>query len=73
MPLGKLIDFEAERARLSKEMGKIDLDIEKVEKKLNNPKFVANAKPDIVEAERERLNELNAAKEKLVIAIKRLG
>lgn len=73
MPLGKLIDFEAERARLTKEMGKIDLDIEKVEKKLNNPKFVANAKPDIVEAERERLNELNAAKEKLVIAIKRLG
>ena len=73
MPLGKLIDFEAERARLSKEMGKIDLDIEKVEKKLNNPKFVANAKPDIVEAERERLDELNAAKEKLVIAIKRLG
>ncbi|MBI0001839.1 valine--tRNA ligase [Bartonella sp. W8122] len=73
MPLGKLIDFEAERARLSKEMGKIDLDIEKVEKKLNNPKFVANAKPDIVEADRERLDELNAAKEKLVIAIKRLG
>lgn len=73
MPLGKLIDFEAERARLTKEIGKIDLDIEKVEKKLNNPKFVANAKPDIVEAERERLNELNAAKEKLVIAIKRLG
>ena len=73
MPLGKLIDFEAERARLSKEMGKIDLDIEKVEKKLNNPKFVANAKPDIVEAERERLDELNAAKEKLVVAIKRLG
>ena len=73
MPLGKLIDFEAERARLTKEMGKIDLDIEKVEKKLDNPKFVANAKPDIVEAERERLNELNAAKEKLVIAIKRLG
>ena len=73
MPLGKLIDFEAERARLTKEMGKIDLDIEKVEKKLDNPKFVANAKPDIVEAERERLDELNAAKEKLVIAIKRLG
>ncbi|CAM1643804.1 Valyl-tRNA synthetase [Bartonella choladocola] len=73
MPLGKLIDFEAERARLHKEMGKIDLDIEKVEKKLDNPKFVANAKPEIVEAERERLTELEAAKEKLAIALKRLG
>ena len=73
MPLGKLIDFDAERARLEKEMGKIDLDIEKVEKKLNNPKFVANAKPEIVDAERERLSELEAAKEKLVVAMKRLG
>ena len=73
MPLGKLIDFEAERARLHKEMGKIDLDIEKVEKKLDNPKFVANAKPEIVEAERERLTELEAAKEKLAIALKRLA
>ena len=73
MPLGKLIDFDAERARLEKEMGKIDLDIEKVEKKLNNPKFVENAKPEIVEAERERLSELEAAKEKLVVAMKRLG
>lgn len=73
MPLGKLIDFDAERARLEKETGKIDLDIEKVEKKLNNPKFVANAKPEIVDAERERLSELEAAKEKLVVAMKRLG
>ena len=73
MPLGKLIDFDAERARLEKETGKIDLDIEKVEKKLNNPKFVENAKPEIVEAERERLRELEAAKEKLVVAMKRLG
>lgn len=73
MPLGKLIDFEAERARLAKEMGKIDLDIGKVEKKLDNPKFVENAKPEIVEAERDRLNELQAAKEKVAVAMKRLG
>lgn len=73
MPLGQLIDFETERARLAKEMGKIDLDIGKVEKKLENPKFVENAKPEIVEAERERLSELQAAKEKVAIAMKRLG
>lgn len=72
MPLGQLIDFETERARLTKEMGKIDLDIGKVEKKLENPKFVENAKPEIVEAERERLSELQAAKEKVAIAMKRL-
>ncbi|WP_295898176.1 valine--tRNA ligase [uncultured Bartonella sp.] len=72
MPLGQLIDFETERARLAKEMGKIDLDIGKVEKKLENPKFVENAKPEIVEAERERLSELQAAKEKVAIAMKRL-
>ena len=73
MPLGKLIDLDAERARLTKEIGKIDLDISKVGTKLDNPKFVANAKPEIVEAERERLHELSAAREKVATALQRLG
>lgn len=73
LPLGKLIDLDAEKARLTKEMAKVDLDISKVNSKLDNPKFVANARPDVVEAERERLEELQAAKEKVATALKRLG
>ena len=73
LPLGKLIDLDAEKARLTKEMAKVDLDISKVNSKLDNPKFVANARPDVVDAERERLAELQAAKEKVATALKRLG
>lgn len=73
LPLGKLIDLDAEKARLTKEMAKVDLDISKVNSKLDNPKFVANARPDVVDAERERLEELQAAKEKVATALKRLG
>ncbi|MHC5307083.1 valine--tRNA ligase [Bartonella sp. LJL80] len=73
LPLGKLIDLDAERARLAKEIGKIDLDVQKINNKLENPKFVANAKPEVVEAERERLKELQGAKEKLSIAMDRLA
>lgn len=73
LPLGKLIDLDAEKARLTKEMAKVDLDISKVNSKLDNPKFVANARPDVVDAERERLAELQDAKEKVATALRRLG
>ena len=47
LPLGSLIDLDAEKARLQKSLGKIDGDIGKIDKKLQNEKFVANARPDV--------------------------
>ena len=44
LPLKGVIDFAAERARLEKEMQKAEADIERVDAKLGNPKFVANAR-----------------------------
>jgi valyl-tRNA synthetase len=38
-----------------------------------NEKFVANAKPEVVEAEREKLADLTGQNEKLAAAIERLG
>lgn len=73
LPLGSLIDVKAEVARLGKEAGKINDEIDKIGKKLGNEKFVANAKPEIVEAERERLVELQAAIEKIETAIRRVS
>lgn len=72
VPLGSLIDLDAERARLQKEVDKINQDIEKIELKLGNEKFVANAKPEIVEGEREKLEELKEAREKNGLALKRI-
>ncbi|UNF38158.1 valine--tRNA ligase [Bartonella krasnovii] len=73
LPLGQLIDLEAERVRLRKEVRKIEQDIEKISLKLNNPKFIANAKAEIVESEQNRVVELRAARKKVSIALERLG
>jgi len=49
-----MIDFSAEKARLNKELAKADADIKRVDAKLANEKFVANAPEDIVEEEKEK-------------------
>ncbi|WP_074381238.1 valine--tRNA ligase [Bartonella doshiae] len=72
LPLGQLIDLTAERARLMKDISKVEQDIEKILVKLSNPKFIENAKSEIVEVERNRLVELRAAKEKIAVALERL-
>lgn len=72
IPLGNLIDLKAEAARLAKEAGKIAADIDRIEKKLSNEKFVANAKEEVVEAERERLAELKEAAERVATAESRI-
>lgn len=73
LPLGALIDLNAEKARLEKALAKTNDEIVKTERKLANDKFVANAKPEIVEAEREKLAEFRVQSEKLDQAIKRLA
>ena len=72
LPLGGLIDIEAERARLEKALGKAGQDIDRIERKLANDKFVANARPHIVQAERDKLAEARRALEKLQAALARI-
>ncbi|MBV2142938.1 valine--tRNA ligase [Falsochrobactrum sp. TDYN1] len=72
IPLGSLIDLTAEAARLAKEAGKITSEIERIEKKLANEKFVANAREEVVEAERARLAELNDAAARVATAEARI-
>jgi valyl-tRNA synthetase len=73
LPLGSLIDVAAERARIEKAIGKTDVDIDKTQKKLGNEKFVANADPEIVATERQRLAELEAQRAVLAIALQRIN
>ena len=72
LPLGDLIDIKAEAARLQKEVGKVTEEIGRILKKLSNEKFVANAKEDVVEAERQKLSEFQEAQEKLQAALSRV-
>jgi valyl-tRNA synthetase len=72
LPLKGVIDFSAERARLDKELAKADADIKRVDAKLANEKFVANAPEEIVEEEKEKREAALARKTKIVEALERL-
>ena len=72
LPLQGLIDLDAERARLGKEMAKADADIARVDAKLNNPNFVSRAPEEVVEEEKEKREEALARKAKIAEALQRL-
>lgn len=54
IPLGQGVDLEAEKEKLMKELEYTQGFLASVEKKLNNEKFVGNAKPEVVENERKK-------------------
>ena len=58
IPLGELVDFEKEIARLNKEKGKVLKDLEFIDKKLNNENFVAKAPKAVVDGQREAAQKL---------------
>ncbi len=72
LPLKGVIDLAAERARLDKEIAKADADIKRVDAKLSNEKFVANAPEEIVEDEKDKREAAVARKAKILEAIERL-
>jgi valyl-tRNA synthetase len=72
LPLKGVIDFSAEQARLDKELVKAEADIKRVDAKLGNEKFVANAPEEIVEEEKEKREAAVARKTKILEALERL-
>ncbi|MGN6308820.1 MAG: valine--tRNA ligase [Xanthobacteraceae bacterium] len=72
LPLKGVIDLGAEKARLAKEMAKAEADIKRVDAKLGNEKFVANAPEEVVEEEREKREDAMARKAKIAEALDRL-
>lgn len=72
LPLAGVIDFDAERGRLEKELSKIDKEIQKIDAKLSNEKFLARAPEDVVEEQKERREEAVSKKAKIADALARL-
>jgi valyl-tRNA synthetase len=60
MPLAGLVDFTAERSRLTKEREKIVAEIGKVEQKLANPNFSQKVPANVLEEHRQRLADWQA-------------
>ena len=73
MPMAELIDLEAERARLNKELEKARKQLEAQEKKLANESFVSRAPEAVVNAERERAEKAKALIANLEGSLKELG
>jgi len=65
IPLAGLIDVDAERARLTREVDKALGDLEGTKKKLMNQDFLAKARPDVVQREKDRLELLDQTVAKL--------
>jgi valyl-tRNA synthetase len=72
LPLGDVIDLRQEKTRLSKEIAKFDAELAKFAAKLGNPGFLAKAKPEVIEEQREREADTRRDRDRLKAAYERL-
>jgi valyl-tRNA synthetase len=72
LPLGAVVDLGQEKARLKKEIDRLDGELARFAAKLGNPGFLANAKPEIIEEQRERQADARRDRDRLRAAVDRL-
>jgi valyl-tRNA synthetase len=73
LDLAGAVDLAKERARLAKEADGIAGEIEKIGRKLGNEQFLAKAKPEVVEEQRDRLAAEEAALARVRAALERIA
>jgi valyl-tRNA synthetase len=71
--VGNIIDVAREKARLSKEIGRLDEELAKITAKLANPSFLAKARAEVVEEQREREADVSRDRDRLKAAYDRLA
>jgi valyl-tRNA synthetase len=72
LQLEGVVDFAVEAERLDKEISRIDGEIRKIDAKLSNAEFVRKAPEEVVEEQRERLDDYRSERTKLADALARL-
>ena len=72
LPIGDVIDLDAEQARLAKEIDKVEKEISDIDKRLGNEKFTARAPAEVVQENRDRRTAFVLQQEKLQGALARL-
>jgi valyl-tRNA synthetase len=70
--LGQVVDLGREKARLAKELGRLDAELAKIAAKLNNPSFLSKAKPEVVDEQREREADARRDRDRLKAVYDRL-
>ena len=73
LPLADIIDAEAEKARLEKNMGKLAKELGGLRGRLNNPKFAASAPPEVLAETKANLSAREEEEQKLTEALARLA
>jgi valyl-tRNA synthetase len=73
IPLADIVDLDRERARLGKEIARLDGELDKLAKKLANQQFLSKAPEEVVQEQRDRQEEAAAIKARLEAAIARLA
>jgi len=73
LPLDGVVDLPAEAARLTKEIGKLESEIAKMDAKLGNASFIEKAPEEVVDELRERREDAASSAAKLSHALKQIG
>jgi len=73
VPLTGLLDFESERTRLTKELRKIDAELDARNRKLANESFIERAPAEVVEKERAIQREFLEKKRRVEATLSTLG
>jgi valyl-tRNA synthetase len=70
--LGDVVDLPREKARLGKEIGRLDTELSKIAARLANPDFLAKARSEIVGEQREREADVSRHRDRIKAAYDRL-
>ena len=73
LDLAGIVELDAERARLGRELDRLAGDIAKIEKKLGDKRFIEKAPVHVQETQHERRAEAEAARQKIAAALERIG
>ncbi|ABC98729.1 valyl-tRNA synthase [Synechococcus sp. 65AY6Li] len=73
VPLAGLVDVEALRAKVQKDLAKLEKEAQGIRARLENPNFLNRANPEVVQASREQLAELEAQMQLLQARMEKLG
>jgi valyl-tRNA synthetase len=73
LPLADLVDTEREKGRLDRELKRLSQELARVEGKLNNEGFTAKAPPEVVAAEREKMDKFQTMRRQVEEQLKHLS